>query len=767
MAHGLSTTVARTPSIPSRFWWIAPACVLLTAQIINVAVLGTQGRGPLNNFFVDLGLNLIAVAVIWQASRRSRGLARYLWFTAIACFSFFCCSLLIGIFAEAVKAYPGLAELSDELSVFWLAPLSLTLFLDPDFESKKFDPIHILDFAQILLFWVAIYFFFHRMPAQVGQNSVIAHSWLQATWAGSLVYDLSMATLFLLRSLLTSSAATRKLFGRLSIYLAAVCLADFFYDYYKIEAGTWYQIIWTLLNIAPIVIAGTWVQTDERDLEVAPRTTGLIGDRLFPILSAFMVLMLCMVIVRERLSFAIAMVSISFLCSSLRVVIIQEREQRVARDLQAEVAERRRAEQQLLQNEEHLEEEVVNRTGELSAANAQLRNEINERQRLEEQLRQTQKMEAIGTLSGGIAHDFNNLLTVIRGYARMVLDKVEHDPAMRADVEQIDEAGARAAALTSQLLAFSRRQVLQPKIINLNVLVTNLDKMLQRLIGEDIELVTHTDRALGSVQADPGQIEQVIMNLVVNARDAMPRGGKLTLETANVSLDMSDAREHVEVVPGSYVMLAVSDNGIGMDAETKAHIFEPFFTTKDRSRGTGLGLSTVYGIVTQSGGTIWVYSEMGKGTTFKIFLPRVHEQAELFGSGQRPAATKGTETVLLVEDDLQVRKLARSILARSGYTVCEAENGAEALKVCEAEGTLHLLLTDVVMPGMSGRDLAAKVVEQRPEIKVLYMSGYTNDAIVHHGVLDTGISFLQKPFTPTALAAKVREVLDGVTVAES
>jgi PAS domain S-box-containing protein len=387
--------------------------------------------------------------------------------------------------------------------------------------------------------------------------------------------------------------------------------------------------------------------------------------------------------------------------------------------------------------------------------------DVTERRKLEEQLRQTQKMEAIGTLSGGIAHDFNNLLTVIKGYARLVLDGLQ-DEKLRAHAGHIDDAAERAASLTRQLLAFSRRQVLQPKVVNLNALVVNLDKMLQRLIGEDIEMKTLIEPHLGSVKADPGQIEQVIMNLAVNARDAMPRGGRLTLETANVDLDEAYASDHTEVVPGRYVMLAVSDTGVGMDSETQSRIFEPFFTTKGVGRGTGLGLSMVYGIVRQSGGSVEAYSEPGYGSTFKIYLPRVEKTADKLPSAERPLPSiRGTETILLVEDDRQVRELAGVLLTACGYTVLVADSAPAVISMCERHaGAIHLLLTDVVMPGSGGRELANQVIARRPGIRVLYMSGYTTNAIIHHGVLDDGACFLQKPFTPASLAGKVREVLD-------
>jgi two-component system cell cycle sensor histidine kinase/response regulator CckA len=388
--------------------------------------------------------------------------------------------------------------------------------------------------------------------------------------------------------------------------------------------------------------------------------------------------------------------------------------------------------------------------------------DISERRNLEEKLRQSQKMEAIGRLAGGIAHDFNNLLTVIAGYSRMLMDHLQTDPAAHGQVKKIEEASDRAASLTQQLLAFSRKQVLQPKVISLNGLVENLGSLLQRLIGENIDLQTITASDLGRVKADAAQIEQVIMNLAVNARDAMPAGGQLTLETGNVDLDKSYSVDHPGVTPGPYVMLAVSDTGAGMTPETQARIFEPFFTTKELGRGTGLGLSMVYGIVKQSGGHIWIYSEVGHGTTFKIYFPRTEEGAESAALRQPASSTiRGTETILLVEDDQTLRDLVQSILASCGYSVVAPKDPKEAHIICEQRASsIHLLLSDVVMPGISGRELAQTILSRNPAVKILFMSGYTENAIVHHGVLDFGTHFLQKPFTPSVLAHKVREVLD-------
>ncbi|GEM_PF-1232407 len=388
--------------------------------------------------------------------------------------------------------------------------------------------------------------------------------------------------------------------------------------------------------------------------------------------------------------------------------------------------------------------------------------DVSERRHLEEQLRQSQKMEAVGRLAGGVAHDFNNLLTAIIGYGHVALSRLDKNHQARDDIEEVKKAGERAAALTGQLLAFSRRQAFQPRAFSLNASIENMEKMLRRLIGEDIELVTRLDLQLGRVIADPAQIDQVIINLAVNARDAMPRGGKLTIEAKNIYLDRSYFDSHIETAPGQYVLLAVSDNGMGMDRETLSHIFEPFFTTKEEGKGTGLGLSTVYGIVRQNGGNVEVYSESGNGTTFNIYLPLAEETVRI----EKPSASSaeslhGSETILVVEDEASVRALARLILEGNGYKILEASSGAEALTICQQrEEEIALMLTDVVMPQMSGRELAEKLAAVCPAMKILYMSGYTDDAIINHGIPGAD-SFVSKPFSLETLARKVREALDA------
>ena len=407
----------------------------------------------------------------------------------------------------------------------------------------------------------------------------------------------------------------------------------------------------------------------------------------------------------------------------------------------------REANQALKKAADTLEQRVQERTNELRTT--------------EQQLRQSQKMDAIGRLAGGVAHDFNNILSVIISLSDVVQEDLPPDSPLKNDLQEINKAGVRGAALTKQLLMFSRQQIFEPAIVDLDALITSMDTMLQRLIGADVGLVTLKNRRLGRVRADGGSLDQVIMNLVVNARDAMPRGGTLTIETANLVVDEHLASQHPDLAPGPYVMLSVSDTGVGMDRATQSRIFEPFFTTKEKGKGTGLGLSTVFGIVRQSGGAVWVESEPGRGTTFRVCFPRI----DGVDAPQLPPPSLetlgGDETILLVEDDDQVRFVASGILRRLGYRVIEARNPGEALLYAErAKESIELLVTDVVMPQMSGPELARRLSLLQPDLKIICMSGYTDDSAVRHGLMEANVAYLQKPITPDSLASKVRAVLD-------
>ncbi len=418
---------------------------------------------------------------------------------------------------------------------------------------------------------------------------------------------------------------------------------------------------------------------------------------------------------------------------------------------------------------ETLIRKLEQKTVELEQTNRALERDIAARvlaeaalERAEAKLRQAQKMEAMGQLAGGVAHDFNNLLSVIVGHAALALEEMAPDNPQKTDLEAIRRAGDRAVTLTRQLLVFSRQQLLEPRVLRLGQVVAEFAKILPRLLGEDIELSTSTRASAGKVHADASQIEQIVMNLAVNARDAMPRGGKLRIEVSDVRLEASHAESHPNLEPGPYAVLTVADSGIGMDAATRERIFEPFFTTKEQGKGTGLGLSTVFGIVKQSRGHIEVLSEVGAGATFKVYLPCTERAVESRPSVPAATVLRGSETILLVEDDEHVRTLNAAILRRGGYVVLEAKDGAAALLESERlDAPIQLLLTDVIMPGMNGRELAEAIGKTRPETKVLYLSGYASDSIVRHGVLDVGVAFLQKPATPTSLLLKVREVLDG------
>ena len=439
-------------------------------------------------------------------------------------------------------------------------------------------------------------------------------------------------------------------------------------------------------------------------------------------------------------------------------------------EINRDITERQRIKQQLREANEQLERRVAERTTTLSEmaaslerTNEELQQQMELSRKLEDQLLQSQKMEAIGRLAGGVAHDFNNVLTVILGYNGMVMEDLRNQPRLLERAEEVQHAAERAASLTKQLLAFSRRQILQPAILDLNEVVRNMEKLLRHVIGEDIDFATRLDPALAPVRADPTHLDQVIMNLVINSRDAMPDGGKLTVETANVALDESYAQSHSGIVPGHYVQMAVSDTGHGMSQETQRKIFEPFFTTKEVGKGTGLGLSIVYGIVKQNGGDIWVYSQVGKGTTFKVYLPAVSDRyATKTAIVPRVSPHGRAEMILLVEDDAKVRQLVEGVLREHGFQVVVCENVSQAIALCKERAMpIDLLLTDVVMPDMSGPELAEELGKLRPGLKVVYMSGYADNAVVRHGVIKPGAEFVEKPFIAETLTEKLREVLAG------
>jgi signal transduction histidine kinase/ActR/RegA family two-component response regulator len=428
-----------------------------------------------------------------------------------------------------------------------------------------------------------------------------------------------------------------------------------------------------------------------------------------------------------------------------------------------DITENKRAQDILRASHEELEIRVEQRTRELEQEMAGRARAESALAQTEEQLRQAQKMEAIGRLAGGVAHDFNNLLSVIQSAAALALAAPGDTAEIHADLTEIQLAAERAARLTRQLLAFGRRQLLEPRVLDLNGLISGMREMLTRVIGEDVELRYALSAQLGRVKVDVGQLEQVVLNLVVNARDAMPKGGRLTIETAQVMFDREYSETHAEVTPGPHIMLAVSDTGVGMDRATRERIFEPFFTTKELGKGTGLGLSTVFGIVKQSGGSIFVYSEPGRGATFKIYFPQA-EARRTTSETRLPvvrASSRG-ETVLVAEDDEQVRAVIRRVLARAGYNVLEARSGGEALAIAERHlDSIDLLMTDVVMPEMGGPELAAALKSRRPALRLLYMSGYTDDSMLRHGLLEGDVSFIQKPLTPDLLLRRVRETLDA------
>lgn len=704
------------------------AWLLLALQIGAFLLFRSQEQRSLASNVIQVLCCLTAAAFSFSAAWRSRDLARTFWgLFGLAFLAYGTSNIVWTYYENWLHATVPSSPISQFLYLCYDAPIVMALFLREGEDPSGLDWQRSLDFVQMLLVAFLLYYDFLFLRAvEAGPRSLDVMEQVTTN-----AVNFILAGAFLARSYWGRGSLVRSLSRRMAVYFVlyafAASVGDYALTFIKTNSGSWTSLAWTV----PFLVAATLgagyeqpaascdeveiVDWNERrflwksiGLAIVPLTVWALALRAGD---------------HDRI-IAYGSVIVSLACYGAHLTISQHRKQ------QSVVALRASEERYRL---------------------------------LFQQLVQAEKMQAIGRLAGGVAHDFNNVLTIIMGYAQQLIDFPDAQPdVVQNNARQIITASNRAAALTRQLLAFGRKQVLQPTIVNLNAIIVDVDKMLRRLISENVEIVTRPAPRLGAIKADPGQIEQVLLNLVINARDAMPGGGTLTLETANVELDQAYTDEHAGVRPGPHVMLAVSDTGVGMDAETQAHIFEPFFTTKETGKGSGLGLATVYGVVQQSGGHISVYSEPGRGSTFKVYLPRAGDviEPQAVSPVQQPAM-RGKETILVAEDDEQVRDLAVAILKACGYMVLELEHANDAERVCEHHGgEIDLLLTDVVMREVSGPELARRVQKVLPEIKVLFMSGYTDSAIVHQGVLDPGIAFLPKPFTPSTLAGRVRQVLD-------
>jgi signal transduction histidine kinase/ActR/RegA family two-component response regulator len=704
------------------------AWVLVAVQIAAFLLVQSSAlRSQISNI-IQVLCCFTAAAFSFSAARRSRDLARTFWGLFALAFTAYGISNIAWSYYENWLHQPvPSSQISQFLYLCYDAPIVMALFLREGEDPSGFDWQRSLDFVQMLLVAFLLYYDFLFLRAlEAGPQSLDVME--QAT---ANAVNVILAAAFLTRSYWGRASMVRSLCRRMSVYLVVYALAagvgDYALTFINTNSGSWTSLAWTVPFLVAAMLAVGYEQPEQSPLEVAAADWNERRFLLKSIGLAIMPLSVWALALRaanpDRI-IAYGCVIISLGCYGAHLTMSQHRKQQSVAALRASEERYRLLFQQLVQAE---------------------------------------KMQAIGRLAGGVAHDFNNVLTIIMGYAQQLIDFPDANPdAVQNNASQIITASNRAAALTRQLLAFGRKQVLQPTVVNLNEIIVDLDKMVRRLISENVEIVTRPATKLGTVKADPGQIEQVLLNLVINARDAMPHGGTLTVETANVELDQAYADKHAGMRPGPYVALAVSDTGIGMDAETQAHIFEPFFTTKEMGKGSGLGLATVYGVVQQSGGHLSVYSEPGRGSTFKVYLPRAGDVTEpLPASPVQQPAMRGKETILVAEDDPQVRDLAVAILKACGYLVLELENANDAERVCQQHGgDIDLLLTDVVMREVSGPDLARTVQRVRPETKVLFMSGYTDSAIVHQGVLNPGIAFLPKPFTPSTLAGRVRQVLD-------
>jgi len=705
------------------------AWVLVIIQVAGFVFLKPGSPRALLSNLTQIAACFTAAGFCLAASRRGRDMARTFWVLLAVSFTSYGLANGVWTYYENWRqsAVP-FSPISQFLYFCYDAPLVMALFLRESEDPSGLDWQRSLDFVQMLMVAFLIYYDFLFLRAlHRGLHSLE----LMEQAAMTNILNFVLAGAFVLRSFWGRTPLVRSLCRRASVYLVvyafAAAVGDYALTFIHATSGAWSSLAWTVPFIVAAMLAARFDPSSETPSQVPAESwnqrTFLLKNTGLAVMPLTVWALALRAADHDRVV-AYGTVIVSLVCYGTHLTISQYRNHQVVEALRASEERYRLVSKQLLQAE---------------------------------------KMQAIGRLAGGVAHDFNNVLTVILGYAQQLLDnRTPSAEIVHRSAGHILTAGERAASLTRQLLAFGRKQLLQPTVLNLNVVLVDIDKMLRRLISENVEIVTRPAPKLGSVRADIGQIEQVILNLVINARDAMPTGGSLTLETGNADLDENYAQEHAGVRPGSYVMLAVSDTGIGMDAETQAHIFEPFFTTKEDGKGSGMGLATVYGVVQQSGGHIWVYSEPGRGSTFKLYLPRVEEAAETGAKSQAPAPTiRGTETILVAEDDRQVRDLAVAILKACGYLVLVLESALEAEHVCQQhQGSIDLLLTDVIMREMSGPDLAQRLTKLRPQTKVLFMSGYTDAAIVHQGVLDPGIAFLPKPFTPSSLAGKVRQVLD-------
>ena len=705
------------------------AWLLVAIQIAGFVILGPGSSRDLVSNLVQIAACYTAAAICFVVSRRTLNLGRTFWALFGFAFVAYGTSNIVWTYYENwLHAPVPTSPVSQFLYLCYDAPIVMALFLREGEDPSGLDWYRSLDFVQMLMVAFLIYYdfgFLRALPA--GRHSLEVMEQVTTN-----VLNFLLVGAFVVRSFWARTPLVRSLCRRMSIYLAVYAMAalvgDYALTFIHATSGSWTSLAWTVPFVVAAMLAAGFEQPAGTAVEMPVEAW---NERNFLLKNAGLALMpitvwaLAIPAANHDHFVAYGTVIVSLVCYGAHLTLSQYRYQRNVEALRA------------------------------SEERSQL---------LFQQLLQSEKMQAIGRLAGGVAHDFNNVLTIVMGYAQQLVEsKNPTAESVHNGASQIITASNRAASLTRQLLAFGRKQVLQPSTLNLNSIIVDVDKMLRRLIPENVEIITTPSPKLGAVKADLGQMEQVLLNLVINARDAMPDGGTLTIETANVELDEAYAREHAGVRSGSYVMLAVSDTGLGMDAQTLAHIFEPFFTTKEVGKGSGMGLATVYGVVQQSGGHVWVYSEPGQGSTFEVYLPRVEDAVQ--GAVKAPSsepAIRGNETILVAEDDRQVRDLTVAILKACGYLVLELENALEADRMClQHQGHIDLLLTDVVMRDMSGPDLARRMRQLRPRTKVLFMSGYTDNAIVHQGVLDPGIAFLAKPFTPSVLAGKVRQVLDS------